>query len=129
MIDIVEFDGVDYPIETDEIKSAEKGIITSFRTAVDGKELLLSSKWDEDILSALSLIHGYDAKDELKKMIVYEMKIDIFEHIYATTAREQMDKVFALVGKDDSALDELISNDAVFAAYIRNFHPEQYRRN
>lgn len=122
MINSVEFDGVDYPIKTDELKKSEKDIETTFRTFIGEKELLLRTKWNQDKLSALSLEHGYDANDELKKMIEHEIRVDIFEHIYATTAREQRNKVFALIGKDDSALDELIEHDAVFSAYIRNFH-------
>lgn len=83
---------------------------------------MLRSKWNQDKLSALSLVHGYNANDELKKMIEHEMRIYIFEHIYTTTAREQRNKLLALVGKDDSALDELIEHDTVFSAYVRNFH-------
>jgi hypothetical protein len=71
--------------------------------------------------------HEDHATDELKAIMLSEIKLEIFQYLYNTKVKDQISKLLEL-GKDDSALDELISNDAVFAAYIRNFHPEQYTK-
>lgn len=118
MIDVVSFDGVDYLVVT-ENEQGRNRVVRRFKVMIDGKEKYVKITLDTEHL-------GTALEKQAEFAVLHEIKTEIFQHLYNTKVKLQLDKLFELVGKDDSALDELIANDAVLAAYIRNFHPDQY---
>jgi hypothetical protein len=127
MIDNVRFDDVDYPIITEKEQDKDR-VAMRFKVVIGGKEKSIKAEYNTNFIEGLASLHELDAEAELKDIMLGEIKMEIFQHLYTAKVRDQIGKLSELVGKDDSALDELIANDAVFAAYIRNFHPEQYTK-
>ena len=125
MINTVDFDGIEYQVNTEKEQSGDR-MTMRFKVVIGGKEKSVKAEYNTTLMEDLASLYGLDAEDELKNVLLTEIKMEIFQHLYNTKAKDQLNKLFELVGKDDSALDELILNDAVFAAYVRNFHPEQY---
>ncbi len=125
MIDNINFDGVDYPIITEKEQNGD-GVTVRFKVVIGGKEKSIRAEYKTKMIEDLASLYELDAEAELKDVMLSEIKMEIFQHLYAAKMKDQIGKLSELVGKDDSALDELIANDAVFAAYIRNFHPDQY---
>lgn len=120
-IDQVEFDDIVYPVTTstyieDDIKH------TSFHVNIDGVDHALKVDITMKLVEDLRLVQGLDPDEELKNIIEFELKEQIFKHIYKETARKQLDKVFGLVGKTNEDLQALADVDKPFAAYLRNFH-------
>lgn len=121
MIDVVSFDGVDYQVIAENEQDGNR-VIRLFKVMIEGKEKCVKITLDAEHL-------GTALEKQAEFAVLHEIKTEIFQHLYNTKAKLQLEKLFELVGKDNSALDELIANDVIFAAYIRNFHPEQYRKN
>lgn len=127
MIDVVSLDGVDYPIIIEKGQNGDR-ITMKFKVMIGGKEKSIKAMYATKMIEDLTSLHELDAEAELKTVMLSEIKMEIFQYIYNTKVKDQIGKLSELVGKDDSALDELIANDSVFAAYILNFHPEQYTK-
>ena len=125
MMYVVSFDGVDYQIIEEKEQDGDR-LTMRFKVVIGGKERSIKAEYNTKAIEDLSSLHEFDGEAELKDIMLGEIKMEIFQHLYNTKAKDQIGKLSELVGKDDSALDELIANDAVFAAYIRNFHPDQY---
>jgi hypothetical protein len=128
MIDNVSFDNVDYPIIIEKEQDGGR-VNVRFKVVIGGKEKSIRAEYNTKVIEDLASLYELDGEAELKDIMLSEIKMEIFQCLYNTRVKDQLNKLSNLVGKDDSALDELISKDAVFAAYIRNFHPEQYRKN
>jgi hypothetical protein len=126
MIEKVELDGIEYPITIEKEKVGEN-IVGKFKVVLGGKEQSLKVEYTSQLVEDLKTIQGIDAEEELKNILIYELKSEIYQFIHGTTVREQLDKVIDLAGKEDSELDALISSDIKFASFIRNFHPNQYQ--
>lgn len=127
MIDVVSFDGVDYQIIEEKEQDGDR-LTMRFKVVIGSKERSIKAEYNTKVIEDLASLHELDAEAELKDIMLGEIKMEIFQHLYTAKVKDQVDKLLNLVGKEDSALDELIANDAVFAAYIRNFHPEQYTK-
>lgn len=131
-IDQVEFDDIVYPVTTNTyIKNDIKH--TSFQTSinVDGSDQEIKVGISIDLVEDLRLIQGLDPEQELKNIVEFELKEQIFKHVYKETARKQLDKVMELVNKrligitveeSNANLQALADVDKPFAAYLRNFH-------
>jgi hypothetical protein len=121
MIQKIEFDGKYYPIRTGEV--IENGVPKKyFYAAINDVEYKMTSQVDQDITDALKLIYGFDAEEELKNILTYEMKCDLFHILHNETVKEQFEKVFGLVGKTNEDLQALAASDEIFAIFLRNFH-------
>ena len=125
MIDVVSLDGVDYAVITEKEQDGDR-LTMRLKVLIGGKEKSIRAEYNTKMIEDFESSHKLDGEAELKDIMLGEIKMEIFQHLYAAKMKDQIGKLSELVGKDDSALDELIANDAVFAAYIRNFHPDQY---
>ena len=125
MIDVVSLDGVDYAVITEKEQDEDR-LTIRLKVVIGGKEKSIRAEYNTKMIEDLGSSHKIDGEAELKDIMLGEIKMEIFQHLYTAKMKDQIGKLSELVGKDDSALDELIANDAVFAAYIRNFHPDQY---
>jgi hypothetical protein len=120
MIDHVSFDGIDYQVKTEK---------ETIGTYTDLKYIIKIDDKEKYVKVRLNTEHlGTALEKQAEFAVLHEIKTEIFQHLYNTKVKLQLDKLFELVGKDNSALDKLIENDATFAAYVRNFHPEQYTK-
>lgn len=121
MIENIEFEGVNYPVLIDKL--IENNITKiKFSIVLNDKPHQLKATIDTVLVDDLKQICGLDAEKELENVIIYEIKLEIFQILYNTTVKEQFDKVQALADKSDNELQELIDTDELFAIYMRNFN-------
>lgn len=119
IIENVEFEGISYPVTT--YKTSENDFM-KFNISVNVNDSQLKVEYTQALINDLKSVCGLDLEEELKNIVIFELKAKIFERLYDTTVKEQFNKVQALVGKSDSDLQMLIDNDELFAIYMRNFH-------
>jgi hypothetical protein len=122
-IDSIEFEGISYPVKIQ--RSTDDQLAEyDFYLIVDETEYKAQSqiKLTKTLIDDFKLIKGLHAEEELKNILLYELKADLFKILYNETLRDQLEKVFGLVGKTNDDLQALADKDEPFAAYLRNFH-------
>ena len=120
-INSIEFEGISYPVKMQ--RSTDDQLVEyDFYLVVDETEYKAQTKLTKTLIDDMKLIQGLDAEEELKNILLYELKADLFKIRYNETLRDQLEKIFDLVGKTNDDLQALADKDEPFAAYLRNFH-------
>lgn len=120
-INSIEFEGISYPVKPQR-NTYDQLVEYDFYLVVDGTEYKAQTKLTKTLIDDMKLIQGLDVGEELKNILVYELKADLFKIRYNETLRDQLEKVFGLIGKTDDDLQALADKDEPFAVYLRNFH-------
>ena len=120
-IDSIEFEGILYPVKIQR-SDDDQLVEYHFYLVVDKTEYKVQTKLTKTLIDNMKLIQGLDAEEELKNILLYELKADLFKIRYNETLRDQLEKVFGLVGKTNDDLQALADKDEPFAVYLRNFH-------
>ncbi len=120
-IENIIFEGITYPVVSK--RNADDDIVKyDFYLVVNGTEYKAQAKLTKTFIDDMKLIQGLDTEEELNNILIYELKADLFKVLYNETVREQLVKVFDLVGKTNEDLQALADVDEPFAVYLRNFH-------
>ena len=120
-INSIEFEGISYPVKSQRTDD-DKRVKYDFYILVNETECKAQTQLTKALVDDLKLIQGLDAEEELKNILVYELKADLFKILYNETLRDQLEKVFGLIGKTNEDLQALADVDEPFAVYLRNFH-------
>jgi hypothetical protein len=121
IIENIIFEGITYPVVSK--RNADDDIVKyDFHLVVNGTEYKTQAELTMALIDDMKLIQGLNAEEELKNILIYELKADLFKVLYNETVREQLDKVFGLVGKTNEDLQALADIDEPFAVYLKNFH-------
>ena len=120
-INSIEFEGISYPVKSQR-NETDKHVIYDYFIEVNETEYKSQARLTTSLINVMSQIQDLNAEEELKNILVYELKADLFKILYNETLRDQLEKVFDLVGKTNEDLQALADVDEPFAVYLRNFH-------
>lgn len=120
-IENIIFEGITYPVRPQR-NETDKHVIYDYFVEVNETEHKIQAQMTTSLINDMSEIQGLNAEEELKNILIYELKADLFKILYNETVSEQLEKVFGLVGKTNEDLQALADVDEPFAVYLRNFH-------
>ena len=120
-IESISFEGSTYPVKLK--RNADDDLVMyEFHILVNGTSYRAGTQLTDTLVNDMQSICGLDVEEELKNVLVYELKADLFKILYNETVIEQLDKAFGLVGKTNDDLQALADKDETFAVYLRNFN-------
>lgn len=121
MIDEVELSGIKYPIIAHE--NVFDGLKTiTFSVTINGKTFRMKPKYTSEDLNMPPLF-GISAEEELRNIMYFELKAELFGIVYNTTFKTQCDIASQCETTED--LLAVSAHDSVFAAFLYNFEGEQ----
>lgn len=123
MISEVELSGIKYPV-TEHENISEEGLKTySFSTVVNDKTFSMKTTYTSKHIEELPL-YGFaiEVEEELRNILYFELKAELFGIVYNTSFKEQCDK--AAQCKNDEELYAASAYDPIFTEWLRNFDGE-----